>query len=184
MGNPRILIVVGSLRAASINRRLAAALAHLLQDRAWIELAELGALPLYNQDHENPFPAPAQAFREQVAAADALLFVTPEYNRSIPGVLKNALDIGSRPYGQSVWAGKPAAVCGASPGVIGTALAQQHLRNVLSHLDVAVLPQPELFFKYEDGVIAEDGSITNPRTASFLQGFADRFIGWVCLHRG
>jgi len=115
MDRPRILIITGSLRAASFNRQLAAALAGLLQPGADVEHAALGQLPHFNQDQEQHFPPAAVAFREQVAAADAVLFVTPEYNRSIPGVLKNAIDIGSRPYGQSVWAGKP----GAGRGQVG-----------------------------------------------------------------
>ena len=184
MEQPCILIVVGSLRAASFNRRLATALAARLAAQARIEWATLADLPLFNQEQEDPFPAPAQAFRQQVASADAVLFVTPEYNRSLPGVLKNALDIGSRPYGKSVWKGKPAAVCGTSPGAIGSALAQQHLRNILAYLDMPVLAQPEVFLKYSDGLIDDQGQVTQAGTAGFLADFADRFLAWIRLHRG
>jgi chromate reductase len=112
------------------------------------------------------------------------LFVTPEYNRSIPGVLKNAIDFGSRPYGDSAFAGKPAAVVGASIGVIGTALAQQHLRNVLAYLDMPVLGQPEVFLQVKDGLIDEAGNISNAGTQTFLQGFIDTFLAWIATHGG
>jgi chromate reductase len=122
--------------------------------------------------------------KEQVAACDAILFVTPEYNRSVPGVLKNAIDIASRPYGHSALAGKPAAVCGTSPGSIGTALAQQHLRNILAYLDCPTLAQPEIFIQFRDDMISLDGTINKPETAAFLQKFVDRFIAWFRQHQG
>lgn len=179
MSKPNILIIVGSLRGASINRRLGKALALLAADRARVSWAELGPLPLYNQDEDGRPSAAVSAFREQVRQADGVLFITPEYNRSIPGVLKNAIDIGSRPYGQSVWAGKAGAVCGASPGATGTAMAQQHLRNVLSHLDMDLVRQPEVFLKLDEGLITEDGQITNPSTAKFLDGFLGKLLDLV-----
>ena len=184
MSQPNILIIVGSLRSASINRRLAKALAALAADRAQISWADLGSLPLYNQDEDNSPSAAMTAFREQVRQADGLLFVSPEYNRSIPGVLKNAIDIGSRPYGKSVWAGKCGAICGASPGATGTAMAQQHLRNVLNHLDVDLVRQPEVFLRLDDALITDDGQITNPSTAKFLGAFVDKLLDLVQRHAG
>lgn len=183
MSVPTIAVLVGSLRRQSLNRRLGHALAHLAGKRARFDFLDLGVLPLYNQDQDGAMPAACVAFREQIGRADAVLFITPEYNRSIPGVLKNAIDIGSRPYGQSVWAGKPAAVCGASPGATGTAMAQQHLRNILSHLDMVVPGQPEIFLKADDALFAEDGQITNEGTAKFLGGFADRFLAHIERNR-
>ncbi|MBN9339015.1 MAG: NAD(P)H-dependent oxidoreductase, partial [Comamonadaceae bacterium] len=145
MGTYRIAVVVGSLRKDSFNRQLATALARLAPQDFAFQQVRIDDLPLYNQDDDG---APAEAvrrFKAEIAGAQGVLFVTPEYNRSIPGVLKNALDQGSRPYGQSAWAGKPAGVIGTSIGAIGTALAQQHLRNVLAYLDMPTLGQPEAF---------------------------------------
>lgn len=184
MSKPTILIIVGSLRSASINRRLGKALALLGADRADFAWAELGSLPLYNQDQDGAPAAAVSAFREQVRQADGLLFITPEYNRSVPGVLKNAIDIGSRPYGQSVWAGKVGAICGASPGATGTAMAQQHLRNVLGHLDVDLVRQPEVFLKLDEALITEEGQITNPSTAQFLDGFLGKLLDLVDRQAG
>lgn len=171
-----IAVLVGSLRAESCNRRLARALEGLAQGRARFDYVEIGDLPLYNQDFDSDYPAQGTRLKQQVRSADAVLFVSPEYNRSIPGVLKNALDIGSRPYGDSAFAGKPAAVIGASIGAIGTAMAQQHLRNVLAYLDMHVLAQPEAFIHFKDGLIEADGSIGNDGTRAFLQGYVDAFL--------
>ena len=176
MPTPVIAVLVGSLRRQSLNRRLAQALSSLAGSRAQCALLDLSGLPLYNQDDDAAMPAASVALRDAVQKADAVLFVTPEYNRSLPGVLKNAIDIGSRPYGQSVWAGKPAAVCGASPGATGTAMAQQHLRNILAHLDMRIMGQPEMFLKANDALFAEDGRITNEGTGKFLGGFVDAFL--------
>ncbi|KMM74831.1 NAD(P)H-dependent oxidoreductase [Xanthomonas sp. LMG 8992] len=179
MSQYRIAVFVGSLRKESFNRRLAHALERLAGDRASFEYVEIGDLPLYNQDHDHDYPAQGRRLKTQVSGADAVLFVTPEYNRSIPGVLKNAIDLGSRPYGESAFAGKPAAVCGTSPGAIGTAMAQQHLRNVLAYLDMPVLGQPEIFLQFKEGLIAEDGAVDDERTRKFLTGFVDKFIAWI-----
>ncbi|MDQ1092890.1 chromate reductase [Xanthomonas sacchari] len=179
MSQYRIAVFVGSLRKESFNRRLARALERLAGERARFEYIEIGDLPLYNQDHDHDYPEQGRRLKTQVSSADAVLFVTPEYNRSIPGVLKNAIDLGSRPYGESAFAGKPAAVCGTSPGAIGSALAQQHLRNVLAYLDMPVLGQPEIFLQFKEGLIAEDGAIDDERTRKFLAGFVDKFIAWV-----
>lgn len=179
MNKPNIAVVVGSLREHSINRQLADALARIADGRAALHLVSIADLPHYNQDDDAASPPSSTRFREQIQAADAVLFVTPEYNRSVPGVLKNAIDIGSRPYGKSVWAGKPAALCGASPGATGTCMAQQHLRNVLAHLDMRVMGQPEVFLKVGDGLFGPDGQVTNPGTTTFLTGFVDRFLTWL-----
>jgi chromate reductase len=135
-------------------------------------------LPLYNQDDDGQPVAAVTRLRKEVAAADGLLFLTPEYNRSIPGVLKNAIDHASRPWGQSVWTGKPAGVLGVSVGVIGTALAQQHLRNILAYLDVPTLGQPEVFLQAKDGLFDADGNI-GADSRAFLQGWVDRYVAWV-----
>lgn len=178
-----VAVLVGSLRKASINRRLARAVARLAGDRARFEFLEIGDIPLYDQDRDADFPAAGTRLKQQLRAADAVLFVTPEYNRSIPGVLKNAIDTASRPYGDNAFAGKPAAVIGASIGSTGSALAQQHLRNVASYLDLAVLPQPEVFIRFTDGLIDADGVVGNDGTRAFLQGFTDRFLAWIDRQR-
>lgn len=178
MAAPVIAVLVGSLRRESINRRLARGLERLAGDRLAFRYVEIGDLPLYNQDDDGS-PAPEVVrLRDAVRAADGVLFVTPEYNRSLPGVLKNAIDHGSRPYGQSVWAGKRAGVIGASIGSIGTALAQQHLRNILAYLDMPVLGQPEAFIHVRDGFFDSDDSIGEGSRA-FLQGWVDAFVAWV-----
>jgi len=182
MATPTIAVLVGSLRKASINLKLARALEKLAEGKARFEFVQIGDLPLYNQDFDADYPAEATRLKQGIRAADAVLFVTPEYNRSVPGVLKNAIDIGSRPYGDSAFAGKPAAVIGASVGVIGTALAQQHLRNILAYLDMPVLGQPEAFLHFKDGLIDDAGTISNPGTAEFLQGFVDAFLALVQAH--
>ncbi|MBN3723623.1 NADPH-dependent FMN reductase [Burkholderia sp. Ac-20379] len=178
----RIAVVVGSLRRESFNRALAKAVISLAPDDFSFEFADIGALALYSQDHDAAFPAEATAFKQQIEAAQGLLFVTPEYNRSIPGVLKNALDWGSRPWGHNSWSGKPGAILGTSPGAAGTALAQQHLRNVLAYLDVATLGQPEMFIKHDTSRIDADGTIVNDDTRKFLQAFVDRYVAWVRRH--
>ncbi len=179
MDKRRIVVFVGSLRAGSYNRLLARALERLGDDRLEFEHADLAALPFYDQDFDGDYPPAGTRLKEQVRAADAVLFVTPEYNRSVPGVLKNAIDVASRPYGDSAFAGKPAAVIGASVGAIGTALAQQHLRNILSYLDMAVLPQPEAYIHFKDGLVDEDGRVTRQDTREFLEDFLDRFVEWI-----
>lgn len=180
----KIEVVVGSLRRESLNKALAHALTKLASAEFEFAFLDIGVLPLYSQDYDNEYPAPAREFKQRIQAADGLLFATPEYNRSMPGVLKNALDWGSRPWGQSVWKDKPAAVCGISVGATGTALAQQHLRNVLAYLDVPTLGQPEIFLKHSDGFFDADGNIANDDTRKFLTTFVQRFEGWVKRHAG
>ncbi len=179
MSEIKVAVLVGSLRKDSINKKLAQAVEKLFPSDFVCERIEIGGLPLYDQDFDADYPSAAQAFKRQVEAADALLFVTPEYNRSVPGVLKNALDVGSRPWGTNSFAGKPGAVIGASIGAIGSALAQQHLRNSLVFLDVATLAQPEVFVKFSDGLVDADGNVADESTRKFLQGFADKYAAWV-----
>lgn len=181
MSHHEIAVVVGSLRRDSFNHKLAAALARLAPADFTFKTVEIGDLPLYNQDDDADQAASVKRFKAEIASASGVLFVTPEYNRSIPGVLKNAIDNASRPYGQSVWAGKPAGVLGASVGAMGTALAQQHLRNVLAFLDMPTLAQPEVFIQVKDGLFDEDGNI-GPGSKGFLQGWMDRFTAWVKQH--
>jgi chromate reductase, NAD(P)H dehydrogenase (quinone) len=174
----KIAVITGSLRRDSFNRKLATALAKLAPADFTFHHVEIGDLPLYNQDDDGA-PAPSVVrLKSEIAAAQGLLFVTPEYNRSIPGVLKNAIDHASRPYGQSAWGGKPAGVIGVSVGAIGTALAQQHLRNILAYLDVPTLGQPEAFIQAKDGLFEEDGSI-GAGSRQFLQGWMDRYAAFV-----
>lgn len=179
MAPHRIGVIIGSLRAGSFNRQLAGAVQALAGDRFAFEEIGIGDLPLYNQDDDGDFPAAGLRFKQQVEACDALLFVTPEYNRSIPGVLKNAIDIGSRPGSSNSFAGKRAGVIGTSPGAHGTVSAQQHLRNVLAAVDVAVLPQPEIAIQYREGQIDADGLVTDERLRKRLQSFLDRFDAWL-----
>lgn len=175
----QIAVIVGSLHSASINRRLATALMRLgPADFAFTEVG-IGDLPLYSQDQDGNPPEPVRRFRDRVRAAQGVIFVTPEYNRSIPGALKNAIDHGSRPPGQGVWAGKPAGMLGASPGPIGTAVAQQHLRTIIAAVGMPTLGLPEVFLQYKDGLVADDGGIAEERTARFLQGWMDRYAAWV-----
>lgn len=177
----KIAVVVGSLRKDSFNRKLAVALAKLAPHEFTFDTVEIGDLPLYSQDDDGNQAPEVKRLKAAITAADGVLFVTPEYNRSIPGVLKNAIDHASRPYGQSAWAGKPAGVIGVSVGAIGTALAQQHLRNILAYLDMPTLGQPEAFVQMKDGLLEADGSI-GAASRQFLQGWMDRYVAWVQRH--
>ncbi|HEV7123101.1 MAG TPA: NAD(P)H-dependent oxidoreductase [Rhodanobacter sp.] len=179
MSQIKIATFVGSLRKDSFNRRLARAVEKLAPAEFAFKHVQIDNLPLYSQDFDADYPAVAMQLKKDIEAVDGLLFVTPEYNRSIPGVLKNAIDIASRPWGTNSFAGKPAGVLGTSIGSTGTALAQQHLRNVLAYLDVPVLAQPEVFIHFKDELIAEDGSIASDGTRKFLQGFVDKYAAWV-----
>src|SRR5690242_9712202 len=175
----QIGVVVGSLRKESINRKLAHALIKLGPPDFMFKDLRIGDLPLYNQDDDKSQAAEVQRLKSELRAVDAVIFVTAEYNRSIPGVLKNALDHASRPYGQSAWAGKPAGVLGASIGAIGSAVAQQHLRSVLAYLDMPTLAQPEVFLQVKDGFFDEAGNIANADTRKFLHGWMDKYVAWV-----
>src|SRR5438093_8690457 len=160
MAQYTIAVVVGSLRKDSFNKKLAKALETLFPAEFSFTHLRIDDLPLYNQDDDGNQSAPVKRLKGEITAAQGLLFVTPEYNRSIPGVLKNAIDHASRPYGQSAWAGKPAGVIGCSGGGIGTALAQQHLRNILAYLDMPTLAQPEAFIQFKEGLIDDKGHVT------------------------
>ena len=183
MSQYQIAVVVGSLRKDSFNRKLASAIAKLASPEFSFKQVKLDDLPLYNQDDDASPAEAVKRLKAEIKAAHGLLFVTPEYNRSIPGVLKNALDHASRPYGQSVWGGKPAGVLGVSVGAIGTALAQQHLRNILAYLDVPTLGQPEAFIHAKDGLFDAAGNI-GPDSKPFLQTWMDRYVAWVVKHAG
>ena len=182
MSQTRIAVVIGSLRKESFNRKLALALAHLAPEDFTFEHLRIDDLPLYNQDDDAHMAPAVRRLKTEIAAAQGLLFVTPEYNRSMPGVLKNAIDHASRPYGQSAWAGKPAGVIGVSIGAQGTAMAQQHLRNVLAYLDVPTLGQPEAFLQNKEDLLDDQGHIGNEGTARFLQGWMDKYVAWVKSH--
>lgn len=178
----RIAVLVGSLRRESFNRQLAQALAGLAPQELSMEILRIDDLPLYNQDDDASPAEPVRRLKAEVANADGVVFVTPEYNRSIPGVLKNAIDHASRPYGQSAWAGKPAGVLGISVGAIGTAIAQQHLRNVLAYLDMPTLGQPEMFLMNKPGFFDAKGGIAADDTRQFLQKWLQRYAAWVREH--
>jgi chromate reductase len=175
-----IAIIVGSLRAGSFSRKTALALAGLAPAPLAPEIVEIGDLPLYNQDLD-PASPPAEwvAFRERVRAADGVLFVTPEYNRSVPGVLKNAIDVGSRPYGSSVWEKKPAAVVSVTPGALGAFGANHHLRQSAVFLDMPVMPQPEAYLSGAGKYFAADGSLADEKVKDFLGTFMEAFAAWV-----
>lgn len=181
MSQYQIAVVIGSLRKDSLNRKLATAIARLAPSEFSFKQVEIGDLPLYNQDDDAHPADSAQRVKAEIRAAHGVLFLTPEYNRSIPGVLKNVIDHASRPYGQSVWSGKPAGVLGVSVGAIGTAMAQQHLRNILSYLDMPTLGQPEAFIQAKENLFDSDGNI-GPDSRQFLQNWMDRYVAWVKKH--
>jgi chromate reductase len=172
-------VIVGSMRKASFNRRLAHALPALTPSSLHLAIIEIGAMPIYNQDEEAAPPVSWTTFREAVKVADALLFLTPEYNRSIPSVLKNAIDVGSRPKGSNVYDGKPAAVISLSPGALGAFGANQHLRQSLMCLNVAAMPAPEAYIGGADKLFDEDNRIVVESTRHFLEKFMQVFAGWV-----
>jgi chromate reductase, NAD(P)H dehydrogenase (quinone) len=175
-----VCVLVGSLRKASFNRMLANVLISIAPSSMKLEFVELGQLPFYNEDLETAAP-PAQwiAFRQRVKAADAILFVTPEYNRSVPAVLKNALDVGSRPYGSSVWDCKPAAIVSGSPGAIGAFGANHHLRQSLVFLNMPTMQQPEAYVSHVDKLFDEYGKLVSDGTRKFLQDFMQAFANWA-----
>jgi chromate reductase len=177
-----IAVVVGSLRKGSNSGKLARALEVLGGDRFEFETLDL-MLPLYNDDLWAHPPAEVLKLKERVAAADAVLFITPEYNRSVPPVVKNAIDWGSRPHGQSAWKGKLAGVVGSSTGAIGSAVAQSHLRSVLVTLDVTLLGLPEVYFQFKPEAIDADGKVADDGARKLLQTYIDRFDAWVTAHR-
>ncbi len=181
MSTYQIAIIIGSLRKDSFNRKLAEALIKMAPSDFSFKFADIGNLPQYDQDDDANQAASVKQLKSDVSASQGVLFVTPEYNRSMPGVLKNAIDHASRPYGQGVWAKKPAGVIGISVGVMGTALAQQHLRNVLSYLDMPTMGQPEVFLQMKDDLFDADGKI-GEKSHKFLQGWMDQYVAWVKKH--
>jgi chromate reductase, NAD(P)H dehydrogenase (quinone) len=175
-----VCVLVGSLRKASFNGMLANTLISLAPSSMNLDIIEIGQLPFYNQDLEtNPPPAQWTAFRQSVMAADAVLFVTPEYNRSVPAILKNALDVGSRPYGSSVWDRMPGAIVSSSPGAIGAFGANHHLRQSLVFLNVPTMQQPEAYVSHVDKLFDEHGKLASDGTRKFLQEFMQAFANWV-----
>jgi len=174
-----VAVLVGSLRKDAFSRKLANALIALAPAELKLEIVEIGQLPLYNQDDDAAPPAAWTAFRQPVKSADAVLFVTPEYNRSVPAPLKNAIDVGSRPYGQSVWNGKPGAVISISPGAIGAFGANHHLRQSLVFLNVPVMPQPEAYIGGAADLFDANGKLTKDGTREFLQKFLQAFAAWI-----
>ncbi|SOZ35188.1 NADPH-dependent FMN reductase [Cupriavidus neocaledonicus] len=180
MSDPRdVVVLVGSLRKESYNRKLAKALIALAPAQLKLEIVEIGGLELYNQDLDDKPTQAWTAFRDRIRRADAVLFVTPEYNRSVPAPLKNAIDVGSRPYGSSVWDGKPGAIVSASPGAIGGFGANHHLRQSLVFLNIPILQQPEAYISGVDKLFDEQGGIGNESTKGFLGKFLNTFAGWI-----
>jgi chromate reductase len=176
-----IAVLVGSLRRESFNRRLADAVMLLAPPDFVFTHLSIADLPLYNQDDDDKPADPVRRLKASLAAAQGLMFVTPEYNRSVPGVLKNALDHASRPYGHNAWAGKPAGVLGVSFGAVGTAVAQQHLRNVLAYLDVPTLGQPEIFIQAKEGLFDTSGKL-GADSSKFVKRWMDAYVAWVKQH--
>ena len=175
----RIGYLVGSLSASSINRTLAKALIRLAPDDLELHEIGIGDLPLYNRDLDEDYPASARAFKDAIEASDGILFVSPEYNRSIPGALKNAIDWGSRPWGQNSFARKPTGIIGASPGAIGTAVMQASMRSVLSFLDAPQLNAPEAYITFRPEAFGADGEVTDEDTAAFLRHYMDEYCAFV-----
>ena len=176
-----VAVIVGSLRRESLNRKMAKALIELAPASLNLDLVEIGALPHYNQDEDEAGKVPKSwsDFRARIKGCEAVIFVTPEYNRSVPGVLKNAIDVGSRPYGQSAWVGKPAAVVSVSPGAIGGFGANHHLRQSLVFLDMPALQQPEMYIGNAAQLFDASGKLTNDGTRAFLRKLLDTFAGWI-----
>jgi len=179
MSSFKVGYFVGSLATASINRLLAKALVRLAPPELQMTEIPFKDLPLYSYDYDANYPPVATAFKNAIAAVDAVLFVTPEYNRSIPGALKNAIDWASRPYGTNAFARKPSAVIGTSPGKIGTAVGQQHLRSILAFCNSPLMNSIEAYIQFERGLITEDGQVTNPSVEKFLNKYITEFHGFI-----
>ncbi len=182
MTQTKIAVFVGSLRRDSFNRKMAKALMKLSPDSLNLEIVEIGGLPLYNQDLDDNPPTAWTEFRERIRKFDGILFVTPEYNRSVPGVLKNAIDVGSRPYGESVWDGKPGAVVSVSPGAIGGFGANHHLRQSLVFLNVPAMQQPEAYIGNAANLFDEKGDLVNDSTREFARKFMQAYATWVAIN--
>jgi len=182
MSTYQIALIVGSIRKESLNRRFAEALIRLAPPEFSFNSVRIDDLPLYNPDDDERPPGPVVRLKQEISGADGVLFVTPEYNRSITSVLKNAIDHASRPYGKSSWRGKPAGVVGISVGAVGTAVAQQQLRNILAYLDMPTLGQPEAFIQFKEVLFDEDGGI-GASSRQFLQSWMDLYVEWIKLHQ-
>lgn len=183
MSTPKdIVVLVGSLRKQSFNRKTANTLREVAPSSLKLEIVEIGQLPLYNQDIDADPPQTWRDFRDRIRKADGVLFVTPEYNRSIPAPLKNAIDVGSRPYGQSVWAGKPAAIVSVSPGALGGFGANHHLRQSFVFLDMPAMQQPEAYIGGADKLFDADGKLINESTRGFLAKVLESYARWVDQH--
>jgi chromate reductase len=178
----KVAVIVGSLRKDSVNRRFAEALAKLARPKLDFRFVEIGDLPLYNQDLEGALPASVVRFKREIEAADAVLFVTPEFNRTFSAALKNAIEWGSRPWGKTSWAGKPGALVGATLGAVGTAAAQSQLRSVLSAIDIALLANPEVYLNFNDATLA-NGEIADDGFKALLRGWVDKFSDWIARLR-
>lgn len=174
-----VAVLVGSLRRDSINRKFARAVARLADDRLAFQFVEIGDLPLYNDDLWAEPPAAVLRLKREVGEADGVLFVTPEYNRYFSPAIKNAIDWGTRPWGQNSWEAKPAAIIGASPGVLGTAAAQNSLKALLTVCDMVLMGQPEVYFNYKPELFDEAGDFAEESTRQFIQAWIDRFAGWI-----
>jgi len=174
-----VVVLVGSLKKASFNRKMAHAIREIAAGSLALEEVGIGELPLYNEDLEAAVPEPWQRFRDRVRRADAVLFVTPEYNRSVPGVLKNAIDVGSRPYGKSVFSRKPAAIVSVTGGALGAFGANHHLRQSLVFLDMPALQQPEMYIGGAPKLFDEQGRLTNDDMRALLEKFVDAFAAWI-----
>lgn len=177
----KVALLIGSLRKDSLNRKMAKALIGLAPAGLQLEIVEIGDLPLFNEDLEAQTPAAWQTFRERVKSAGAVLFVTPEYNRSVPGVLKNAIDVGSRPYGKSVFEKKPAAIVSVSPGAMGGFGANHHLRQTMVFLNMPAMPQPEAYVGHAASIFNPDGTLIEA-SAGFMKKFMDAFAEWAQKH--
>jgi chromate reductase len=179
----KVAVIVGSLRKDSLNRKMAHAAVALAPATLAFEMVEIGALPQYNADLDGSAP-PAEwvAFRQRVQVVDGVLFVTPEFNRSVPGALKNAIDVGSRPYGKSAWSGKPCAVISVSPGALGAFGANHHLRQSFVFLDMPVMQQPEAYIGHAASLFDDKGTLTNDSTREFVLKFMHAFAAWVERH--
>jgi chromate reductase len=184
MDRYKVGYLVGSIASRSINRKLAAALVRLAPKEFEMSEIPFRDLPIYSYDYDDDYPPEALALKKAIAGSDAILFVTPEYNRSIPGGLKNAIDWASRPYGQNAFTRKPSAIIGTSPGKIGTAVAQQHLRSILAYCNSPLMNSVEAYIQFEPDLIGEDGTVTNPSTEKFLRNYMKEFHGFtqrVCM---
>ncbi len=179
MATRDVAVLVGSLRKGSFNRKTALVLADLARPKLALDIVEIRELPLYDQDLDEQPPVAWTRFRERIRGADGVLFVTPEYNRSVPGVLKNAIDVGSRPYGKSAFAGKPAAIISVSPGAVGGFGANHHLRQSLVFLDMPAMQQPEAYVGGAAKLFDESGALVNESTRAFLKTFVDAFAAWI-----